>query len=75
MPILTGHFPAVSRGTIQRLIGEGHIRVNGRRTKPAHHPQAGEEITVHWPEPRPAEAQAEEMPLDVLFEDSTICWC
>ena len=69
---LTERFPAVSRGTIQRLIGEGHIRVNGRGTKPAHHPKTGEEITVHWPEPRPAEAQPEEMPLDVLFEDDDL---
>jgi 23S rRNA pseudouridine1911/1915/1917 synthase len=62
-------FPAVSRGTIQRLIAEGHIRVNEQQVKPTHHPRAGEQISVHWPEPRPAEAQAEEIPLDILFED------
>ena len=69
---LRGHFPVVSRGTIQRLIEEGHIRVNGRAVKPTHHPQAGEEIVVTWPDARPAEAQPEEIPLDVLFEDTDL---
>jgi 23S rRNA pseudouridine1911/1915/1917 synthase len=69
---LRGEFPAVSRGTIQRLIEEGHIRVNGRTVKPTHHPQAGEEIEVHWPDARPAEAQPEEIPLDILFEDKDL---
>src|SRR5580704_2992800 len=69
---LRGEFPAVSRGTIQRLIEEGHIRVNDRTVKPTHHPQAGEEIEVHWPDARPAEAQPEEIPLDILFEDKDL---
>jgi 23S rRNA pseudouridine1911/1915/1917 synthase len=69
---LRGKFPAVSRGAIQRLIEEGHIRVNGRIIKPTHAPHAGEQVEVHWPETRPAEAQPEAMPLDILFEDETL---
>ena len=69
---LRERFPAASRGAIQRLIEEGHIRVNGGRVKPTHHPRAGEEIEVHWPEARPAEAQPEEMPLEILFEDADL---
>ena len=69
---LRGKFPAVSRGAIQRLIEEGHILVNGRTVKPTHTPRAGEQVQVHWPEARPAEAQPEEMPLDVLFEDEAL---
>lgn len=69
---LRGQFPAVSRGTIQRLIEEGHIKVNGQLVKPTHHPRAGEQIEVYWPEARPAEAQPEEIPLDILFEDKDL---
>jgi 23S rRNA pseudouridine1911/1915/1917 synthase len=69
---LRGRFPAVSRGTIQRLIEEGHIRVNGKMVKPTHHPHAGEEVEVYWPEARPAEAKAEEIPLEVLNEDKDL---
>src|SRR3954469_6500916 len=69
---LRGKFPAVSRGAIQRLIEEGHIRVNGQTVKPTHTPRAGERVEVHWPEARPAEAQPEEIPLEILFEDDAL---
>ena len=69
---LRGQFPAVSRGTFQRLIAEGKIWVDGRAVKPTHHPRAGEQIEIHWPEPRPAQAQPEAMPLEVLFEDADL---
>ena len=65
-------FPAVSRGTMQRLIEQGHIRVNGKAVKPKHAPRAGELVEVTWPEARPAEAQPEEIPLDILFEDESL---
>src|SRR5208283_2219614 len=65
-------FPAASRGALQRLIEQGHIRVNGHTVKPTHHPHAGEQIEVHWPEARPAEAQPEKIPLDILFEDKSL---
>src|SRR5215471_1666960 len=69
---LRARFPAMSRGAVQRLIEEGHIRVNGRTVKPTHTPRAGEQVEVHWPEARPAEAQPEEMALDILFEDDAL---
>lgn len=69
---LRGKFPAVSRGAIQRLIEEGCILVNGRQVKPTHTPHAGEQVEVRWPEAKSAEAQPEEMPLDILFEDDAL---
>jgi 23S rRNA pseudouridine1911/1915/1917 synthase len=65
-------FPAISRGALQRLIEEGHIRVNGQPIKPTHHPRAGEKVEVHWPEATPAVAQPEKIPLDILFEDKSL---
>src|SRR2546423_5544743 len=69
---LRSQFPAASRGAIQRLIEEGHIKVNDQKAKPTHAPRAGEKISVHWPEARSAQAQPEEMSLDVLFEDEDL---
>lgn len=69
---LRGKFPATSRGTMQRLIEEGHIRVNGQPAKATHAPRAGEEITIHWPEATPSETLPEEIPLDILFEDKSL---
>ncbi len=69
---LARRFPAVSRATIQRLIEQGCIRVNGRIVKPTHSPRAGEEVQIQWPEPRPATVQPEPMPLEILFEDESL---
>ena len=66
---LRARYPAVSRSSLQRLIEQGHIRVNGRAIKPTHAPHAGEQIEVHWPDATPAAAQPEEIPLEILFED------
>jgi 23S rRNA pseudouridine1911/1915/1917 synthase len=65
-------FPAASRSALQRLIEQGHIRVNGRTAKSTHSPRAGDQIEIHWPEARPANAQPEYIPLDILFEDKSL---
>jgi 23S rRNA pseudouridine1911/1915/1917 synthase len=69
---LSSRYPAVSRGTLRRLIDEGHIKVNGHSAKPTYSPRAGDEIHVRWPEARAATAQPEELPLDVLYEDGDL---
>ena len=65
-------FPDTSRVTLKRLIEQGHVQVNGQTVKPMRSPRAGEQIEIHWPEAKPAEAQPEEMPLDILFEDKSL---
>ncbi|PYJ83268.1 MAG: RluA family pseudouridine synthase [Verrucomicrobia bacterium] len=69
---LRAQFPTLSRGAIQRLIQQGDIRVAGKPVKASHPPRAGEKIEIHWPDARPAAAQPQEMPLDVLFEDDDL---
>ena len=69
---LRTQFPTLSRGAIQRLIQQGDVRVAGKPVKASHLPRAGEKIEIHWPDARPATAQPQEMPLDVLFEDDDL---
>lgn len=69
---LRGKFPELSRGAIQRLIESGDILVNGRPVKATHSPRAGELVRIAWPEARPTELEPEAMPLEVLFEDSSL---
>ncbi|HEX3717407.1 MAG TPA: RluA family pseudouridine synthase [Verrucomicrobiae bacterium] len=64
--------PDLSRAAIQRLMLEGHIRVDGRIVKPTHHPRVGETIAIERPAARPPEARAEEMPLAILYEDEEL---
>jgi 23S rRNA pseudouridine1911/1915/1917 synthase len=69
---LRGKFPAVSRGALKRLIEEGHITVNHQQVKPTHTPRAGEQVEVRWPEARSAEAQPQEIQLNILYEDEAL---
>jgi len=69
---LRSQFPTLSRGAIQRLIEQGDVRVNGSPVKATHQPRAGEKIEIHWPAARPATAQPQELPLDLLFEDDDL---
>jgi 23S rRNA pseudouridine1911/1915/1917 synthase len=64
--------PTISRGTLQRLMADGAIRINGQAVKPSHQPRIGEVIEIVWPEPVPSTAQAEEIPLSILYEDQDI---
>jgi 23S rRNA pseudouridine1911/1915/1917 synthase len=65
-------FPALSRGAVQRLIEEGYITVNAKPAKPTHAPRSGDVIHIEFPEAKPAEARAEDIPLDILFEDKSL---
>jgi 23S rRNA pseudouridine1911/1915/1917 synthase len=69
---LHDRFPCVSRNSLQRLIREGAIRVEGRVVKPTHHPRVGETIRIEWPAPKPAAVEARELPLEVLYEDDAL---
>lgn len=62
-------FPCVSRNTFQRLIREGAIRVEGAVVKPTHHPVAGQEVRIEWPDPKPPTVEPRDIPLTVLHED------
>jgi 23S rRNA pseudouridine1911/1915/1917 synthase len=69
---LRSQFPAVSRGTLQKLIDTGDIKVNDRQVKPTYAPKAGDIISVYWPEPKKLELVPEEIPLNILYEDSDL---
>jgi 23S rRNA pseudouridine1911/1915/1917 synthase len=64
--------PELSRARVQELIESGLVQVNGQPSKPSYKLKGGERITVQ-PEPRaPLKAEAESIPLDVLYEDDDL---
>lgn len=69
---LAGHLPELSRSRIQALLKSGAITVNGNGAKAKTPVTRGEVIEVNIPEPEPAEAQPQKIPLDVLYEDADI---
>ena len=66
---LAAHLPELSRSRIQSLIKSGDVLVNGSPAKPKNPVSRGDSITVRIPEPEPAEAQPQDIPLDILYED------
>ena len=61
-----------SRASIQRLIRQGYVQVNGRTPKTSHRIQPDERITVEIPAPTPFEIKPEPIPLQVLYEDNLL---
>jgi len=64
--------PDLSRARSQQLIEAGQILLDGHPTKAAHKLRAGERITVRVQARPPLRAEAEEIPLEILYEDDDV---
>jgi len=62
--------PNHSRSFLQKLIKEGAVLVNSKPVKMSHKVAVGEKITVSIPEPKPTTPQPENIPLEIIYEDS-----
>ena len=74
---LTALFPSRSRSGIKKLIDDGAVLVTGEQgeektRKPGYQVKEGESITLTVPPDVPAEAQPEDIPLDILYEDDDV---
>ncbi|GEP44383.1 RluA family pseudouridine synthase [Brevifollis gellanilyticus] len=69
---LAGRFSDLSRARVQDLIKDGHVSLNGRPAKASATLKLGDQLTMTIPEAVPVEVVAQDIPLDVLFEDSDI---
>lgn len=66
---LASRLPDHSRSSLQRLIDEGQVLVDGRQPRPSLKLVGNEQVVVSVPAPVPAVPQAEEIPLTVVYED------
>lgn len=62
----------LSRTMIQRLIEEGDIQVNGQNKKMSYRLQIGDEITIVIPEVKETTLQAQDIPIEIIYEDQDI---
>ena len=69
---LTAKEKELSRATIQRLIEEEKILVNGKKSKVSYKVSENDEITLFEDEPKPITLEAEDIPLDIIYEDDDI---
>ena len=59
----------VSRSMAAKLISEGNVRVNGRAVSKSCVINAGDEISAVIPEPQALDVKAENIPLEIIYED------
>ena len=64
--------PAFSRARLQTLIRDGFVTLNGKPARPRDAVRTDDLVEVREPEIEKSEAQAEAMPLDILFEDDDL---
>ncbi len=69
---LAAQLPELSRARIQALIKAGEVTVNGKTTKAKTPVELGMRIEVNIPEPEPAEALPQDIPISVLYEDRDV---
>lgn len=63
----------LSRSYVQKLIEDGHARVNDKVvTKKKHKLSIGDQVTVTIPEPENLDVLPENIPLDIVFEDDDL---
>jgi 23S rRNA pseudouridine1911/1915/1917 synthase len=69
---LVSQLPELSRTRIQALMDEGRVQVSGVARKPSYKTEPGETVTVEIPPLPPPGVAAEDIPLDVLYEDEDL---
>ncbi len=62
----------LSRVATQRLIDEGNILVNNKKTKSSYKLNLNDVITIMKKDPKIIQLKAEDIPLDIVYEDNDI---
>ena len=69
---LHGRFSNLSRRFIQDAIKQGTVKVNGKIAKSSLKLNPGDEISFVLPEPPSKEILPEDIPLNIIYEDSEL---
>ena len=70
--LLSEFMPNYSRSFLQRLIDEGGVRVNSIIATPKTKIKTGDKIEVCIEDPEPIDAQPENIPIDIVYQDEDI---
>ena len=69
---LAALLPELSRSAVQRLLEDGAVTLDGRPVKKNAKLPAGTVLNVEIPEAKPTENPAQDIPLDVVYEDDDV---
>lgn len=70
--VLAERLPDLTRTAIQRLLEEELVLINGKPAAKNRKGRAGDSVAVRIPDPEPLCLQAENVPLDVVYEDDDL---
>ncbi|MEG0979272.1 MAG: RluA family pseudouridine synthase [Oscillospiraceae bacterium] len=65
-------FGTLTRSAIQRLIEQNMVTVDGEEVNKNYRVKTGEDIEVTVPEPQELEAEAQDIPLEIPYEDNDL---
>jgi 23S rRNA pseudouridine1911/1915/1917 synthase len=66
---LVAHIPEISRSRVQKLIEDGCVLVDSKAVKMSHRLKPGEKIEIEMPPLQELDVDAENIPLDIVYED------
>ena len=69
---LAARVEGLTRSAAQRLLEEGWVLRDGKPLAKNYRLAGGEELEVSLPEPEPADAAPQDIPLDVVYEDADV---
>ena len=69
---LTARLPGLTRSAAARLIETGQVLVDGKPARKSAKLAGGETVEVTLPDPEPADALPQDIPLDVVYEDNDV---
>ena len=65
-------YPELSRTQTQKLIADGHIKVNDRIAKAGLKLNVGDRLTIGLPPPAPTSLLPEAIPFNIIYEDNDL---
>ena len=63
---------SLTRSSVQRLIEEENIKVNGNKTKTSYKVKPNDKIQIVIPDAKETELKSQNIPLDIIYEDNDI---
>lgn len=69
---LASRLDGLTRSAAARLLEAGYVTLNGRPLTKNYRLTGGEEISAELPDPTETEVRAQEIPLDVVYEDDDV---
>lgn len=64
--------PELSRSQVKSLIEDGLVLVGGQVRKPGYRVKPGEHVEVRIPPPRETRVEAQDIPLNIIYEDQDV---